>query len=341
LELYSVLGEYDNVGFPLSYCLLTTASSVDLGKCTKALEAWVALLRSEHSVVPRFVHTDKDMAEIGASRRVWPEAKHQLCWWHQREALRRRLKGNLPTTSYNAQRATKAYGFIDVEFKPYGHVDPDDSEGGVPGEICERKVDAKITNTTPLVDDNPNSIKIRIPIANRIRTTQSVGDKSSELAVRPTDNESGPALAGGHPNALGASAHAADTTKNTIRIPPSSTLCGSRTLVTENEPDPDEDTTTERHAFCPVEHRDTIVKMMERHGCAHPLIPGYYTPTPKDIKTWAVKQMYRFCVWYDLPNLWAYVWENWYRTGRWELWARSANPREVPRLRTTMIVEGQ
>ena len=68
MELYTVLAEYDNVGFPLSYCLLTTASSVEEGKRTKALEAWVALLRSKHGVVPRFVHTDKDMAEIGASR---------------------------------------------------------------------------------------------------------------------------------------------------------------------------------------------------------------------------------------------------------------------------------
>ncbi|SRR6266702_7186744 len=44
-----------------------------------------------YSIVPRFVHTDKDMAEIGASRHIWPKAKHQLCWWHQREALQRRL----------------------------------------------------------------------------------------------------------------------------------------------------------------------------------------------------------------------------------------------------------
>ncbi|KAJ7182106.1 hypothetical protein C8R46DRAFT_985238 [Mycena filopes] len=32
LELYSVIGEFDNAGFPLSYCLLSTASSIQLGK---------------------------------------------------------------------------------------------------------------------------------------------------------------------------------------------------------------------------------------------------------------------------------------------------------------------
>jgi hypothetical protein len=80
---------------------------------------------------------------------------------------------------------------------------------------------------------------------------------------------------------------------------------------------------------------------MEWHFCAHPLIPGYSAPTPEGIKAWAVKQAYEFCVLRDLPNLWAYLWENWYRHGRWELWARSGNPREIPRLKTTMLVEAQ
>ena len=61
LELYTILGEYNNTGFPLSYYLLTTASSVEDGKCTKALHAWAAILPNEYSIVPRFVHMDKDM----------------------------------------------------------------------------------------------------------------------------------------------------------------------------------------------------------------------------------------------------------------------------------------
>ncbi|KAH8996443.1 hypothetical protein EDB86DRAFT_2803978 [Lactarius hatsudake] len=59
----------------------------------------------------------------------------------------------------------------------------------------------------------------------------------------------------------------------------------------------------------------------------------------KDL-AWAVKQMYSLCVHHDLPNLWAYLWENWYRRGRWELWVRSGEPREIPRLKTMMFVEG-
>ena len=201
------------------------------------------------------------MAEIGASRRVWPEAKHQ------REALRRRLRGNLPTTSYNAERAAKEHKFIDIAFKPHGRTDPDDSEGGVPGEICERTIPATMTNTMRHIDENTNAFKIRIPAPNRmnaVQATQSEGNDSPELA-------------GGHPHSPGATAHPAKTTKHTIRIPASSTRRALSPPVVTDTPDPCEE--VERHTFCPVEHRDTIIKMMERHFCAHPLIPGFYTPT--------------------------------------------------------------
>ncbi|KAH9032963.1 hypothetical protein EDB85DRAFT_1816870, partial [Lactarius pseudohatsudake] len=124
----------------------------------------------------------------------------------------------------------------------------------------------------------------------------------------------------------------------TIRIPAASTIRKTSPVI-ENESDPDEETTTGRRTFCPVEQRDAVVKMMERRFCAHPLIPRYSAPTPEGIKAWAVKQTYKFCVSRDLPNLWAYLWENWYRRGRWELWARSGDPKEIPRLKTTMFVE--
>jgi hypothetical protein len=50
--------------------------------------------------------------------------------------------------------------------------------------------------------------------------------------------------------------------------------------------------------------------------------------------------MYSLCHEHELPELWAYLWEGWYRPSRWELWARSAGDL-VPRLKTTMICEAQ
>ncbi|KAJ7029465.1 hypothetical protein C8F04DRAFT_41119 [Mycena alexandri] len=93
-----------------------------------------------------------------------------------------------------------------------------------------------------------------------------------------------------------------------------------------------------RRTFCPAVYRDPILTMMERHYCAHPLLPGNSHPSPEGIKRWAVSQMYKFCVEHDLREVWAYLWENWYRKSRWELWSRSVYP-EIPILKTTMILE--
>jgi hypothetical protein len=128
LELYTVLGEYDNAGFPLSYCLLSTASSIETGKRIKALEAWATVLREKYNIIPKFVHTDKDMAEISTTRKVWWEAKIQLCWWHLREAVRKRLKGKLNTSKYNILRARSEFPFIDPHFTPRGRPDETDLE---------------------------------------------------------------------------------------------------------------------------------------------------------------------------------------------------------------------
>ena len=155
------------------------------------------------------------------------------------------------------------------------------------------------------------------------------------------DNISGSMLTCSHHDAsvVGAFSAAETDKRLTIRIPAPSTI--HHHSGTENESDADDETANGQHTFCPVEHCDALVQMMEQHLCAHPLIPGYSAPTPEGIKAWAVKQVYEFCTVRELPNLWAYLWENWYRHGRWELWARSGNPREIPRLKTTVLVEAQ
>lgn len=154
---------------------------VEEGKHTRALQAWATVIREEYNVTLRFVHTDKDMAEIGASHQDWPTAKHQLCWWHQHEAIRRRLKGHLPTSAYNAQRANHKHPFIDIGFKLISHVDLNDTEGGVPGEIGEQAIQEGNANTTAPISEDPNSIKIWIPISQLIRSGQTVPTASSNV----------------------------------------------------------------------------------------------------------------------------------------------------------------
>jgi hypothetical protein len=95
-----------------------------------------------------------------------------------------------------------------------------------------------------------------------------------------------------------------------------------------------------RRQFCPEGLRPKVIALLERHYCAHPDIPGFSRPDAEGIHTWAVKQMYTFCIDHDLRELWAYLWGNWYRRGRWNLWAHS-KCEEIPRLKTNMICESQ
>lgn len=65
------MGEYDNAGFPMSYCLLSTATAINLGKWKQAIAAWLQCLRDTYGVYPLFIHSNKDMGEIGAAQGVW------------------------------------------------------------------------------------------------------------------------------------------------------------------------------------------------------------------------------------------------------------------------------
>ena len=63
--------------------------------------------------------TDKDLSEINAFLGVYPEAKHQLCFWHclravktQLSILRRRPK------HYDVLEAKKEFDWIDETFVP-------------------------------------------------------------------------------------------------------------------------------------------------------------------------------------------------------------------------------
>ena len=59
---------------------------------------------------PTFFGTDKDVSEINAVKHVWPQAKHQLCYWHALRAVRTKLKDSSKSkilATYNPREAEK------------------------------------------------------------------------------------------------------------------------------------------------------------------------------------------------------------------------------------------
>ncbi|KAJ6617365.1 hypothetical protein B0H10DRAFT_1760364, partial [Mycena sp. CBHHK59/15] len=306
LELYSIMGEQEGVGFPLSYLLLSTASSIDQGKRKKALTAWAKCVRD--SIDARFTHVDKDMAEIGMLKDVW-NSKISLCWWHLRRAVRTRLaSAKLSTTPYDPGCAHAEFSFIDPAFAPQGRADAGEYEGGIPDTITavistppQPLTFAPMTMPQCVWSVSPPESRSMAPRERRMCCPIMMPKTTAPRKPKPrvTETESGGESEG------------------------------------EEEEEEEEQT---RSTFCPIHYHDPIVSMMEKHFCVHPLLPGYAHPSPKGIKCWAVLQMYKFCVEHGLLEVWAYLWENWYRRSRWELWARCTHP-EIPVLKTMMILE--
>ncbi|KAJ7621731.1 hypothetical protein DFH06DRAFT_1273581 [Mycena polygramma] len=316
--------EHDGAGFPLSYLLLSTATSIDQGKRTKALTAWAKCVRDTYGVEPRFSHVDKDMAEIHMLKDVW-KTKISLCWWHLRRAVRTRLaNAKLATTPYDPGRAHAEFSFIDVAFIPRGQADGGEYEGGVPDTI------------TPIVPPSqqpaqsetrtmPNGLRITIPARQPLALVSAASTAPRAPSTRATTGkENEPSETHGGVQTRGG--RVTKPTRNPDAADP----------ATDGEEEEAEKKS--RRTFCPAAYRDSIESMMNKHYCAHPLLPGYAHPSPEGIKRWAVMQMYKFCVEHELREVWAYLWENWYRSSRWELWARSVHP-EIPVLKTTMILE--
>lgn len=87
--------------------------------------------------------------------------------------------------------------FISLTFKPYGHVDPNDCEGSVPGEFVEQEVQKDNSETAP---EDPNSIKIQISTRNL-----SLGSNHSGLFGGTAEHlvtEVGSTLTNSHPDRL-------------------------------------------------------------------------------------------------------------------------------------------
>jgi hypothetical protein len=299
LELYSIIAEVDNAGYPLGYCFLSTASSITPSKRACALVSFLDLVKKTYQIEPQFTHVDKDFAEIKALSTVWPSASIRICWWHLKRAISERLvKASLRTTRYDPLKAREEFSFIDINFIPRSQPDPlDNEEFGYDDAEYTPHAKRRTKRSKPLTQlpppeslMNPNSLPIRIRVPSSFQISQ------------PRREEVGP-----------------------------------------SDEDSEDGNKSDRHArriFCSDDFRDGLIKLVEKHLHAHVGIPGESRSTRDGIRWWAVREMWGFCHRNDLPEIWAYMWGNWYRPERWKLWVRSESE-QIPCLKTTMICESQ
>lgn len=103
---------------------IKTTKEAAPGSKQTVLERFLGKLR-DLGIDPEFTLSDKDWSEINAMGLTWPDAKHQLCFWHAVRAIKQHLCKNKETPAvYDAFAARREFSFIDLDFIPAGqHID--------------------------------------------------------------------------------------------------------------------------------------------------------------------------------------------------------------------------
>lgn len=102
----------------MAYCLVQTSPDADRGAKELVLRRFCDQLK-RRGVNPEFTLSDKDWAEINAMRAVWPNAKHQLCFWHALRAVKQRLcKASEMPGDYDWNEPHREFSFVNPLFVP-------------------------------------------------------------------------------------------------------------------------------------------------------------------------------------------------------------------------------
>jgi hypothetical protein len=122
-EVFALLGELYGSGFPLGYLLIRSSEDSESGGKENYIKDLLKHLKNTWDVRAIVTLTDKDTSEINAFQEVYPEAKHQLCFWHCLRAIRTRLAVlRRRPKYYDVKEAKQEFDFIDETFVPIAQV---------------------------------------------------------------------------------------------------------------------------------------------------------------------------------------------------------------------------
>ena len=119
-EIYALLGEVAGLGCPLGYLLIQSAAGSETGGKQRYLEELLEHFQKKWRIQAIITLTDKDKSEINAFLAKFPNAKHQLCFWHCLRAIKSRLSIlRRRPKFYDVLEAKKEFSFIDISFIPH------------------------------------------------------------------------------------------------------------------------------------------------------------------------------------------------------------------------------
>lgn len=114
-----MLGEIYGSGAPLGYLLVQSSPESAPGGKEQFLRQLLEHFKTVWKVRAIATLSDKDWSEINAFLAKYPEAKHQLCFWHALRAVKTRLSilRRVPA-HYAVDMAHAEYNWIDKTFVP-------------------------------------------------------------------------------------------------------------------------------------------------------------------------------------------------------------------------------
>jgi hypothetical protein len=118
-EVYALLGETYGSGCPLGYLLIQSSGDTEEGGKERYLRDLLSYVKDTWNLRALITLTDKDLSEINAFLAVYPEAKHQLCFWHCLRAVKTRLSIlQRRPKHYDVLEAKREFDWIDEMFVP-------------------------------------------------------------------------------------------------------------------------------------------------------------------------------------------------------------------------------
>ncbi|KAG8912440.1 hypothetical protein FRC01_005099 [Tulasnella sp. 417] len=371
-EIFAALGEAYGSGLPLGYLCLKAIGESAEGSKRQVLETFLEHFRDRWGLTVKVTLSDKDWTEIGACRRTWPDAKHQLCFWHCLRALKKRLAIlRRQPALYNVKEAIAEFAFIDPTFLPIAQ-QPVSAPNIVASQkpiprivvrglvpVSTAKEVARDGGASTVGEGRRNRPRIVLKLAGKTVTILDPGEYHGGTGRKGDDELDG--TADGDSDRMTADIGRSTATPSDSgddggngeegvddefwqRVAREVKQC-EQDVDEEDAPDWEfEDGETKskdpNYTFCPAPHRSVLLHLFTRHFTRHPIFPARLgeTETAEQIRVNAVKEMYYQCKRNGLAEVWAYMWTQWYAPKRWPLWARSSSP-ILSRLRTTMTVE--
>ncbi|KAG6848015.1 hypothetical protein H0H93_004170 [Arthromyces matolae] len=334
-EVFALLGELYGSGCPLGYLLIKSDENAVEGGKERFITQFLRHFKTIGDLQPIATLTDKDFSEINAFRSVFPDAKHQLCFWHCLRAIKTRLAIlRRRPKDYDVLEAIKEFPYISRSFVPIGQSKETNPDTYVAPKATPRvtvRFNGELQNQPPKPSAHPPRLILRLN--GRVRTIVAL---PKSFQTSPIDD---PVEEDGNSSDVDVETDDTNDLRNQV-----DQLFDKDDREEEDGPDwmfeKGELTSKDpAYVFCPAPHRKQLLRLFTKHFCQHPIFlerDGQWDAS----RIWeqAVFEMYDFCFRRGLREVWGYMWTSWYSRKIWSLWARSTSP-YLTRLRTTMNVE--